>query len=959
MSFLKATGIFLLILFCLGIIGFAFAVPSLERKAREEIVDQLQTKLDAKVELKAVKLSSLWPLGLRFQDFKIIPQNGQYRVDIGQLYVRYHYLSSLVEIDLEKPNIDWVGAPTQADEKQKKPSDTVVTINSNPPGAVGAFVAGLGAEIFVREGIVRWQKDENTQVSLRKLNVDISKKRVLNLEEPIKAIVDSELHYSTPFIGGQTTISARTESLKADTTKVSAQELDIAIGGLLLRANGNSDLVAMSHDWKVRADVEDLQKLPRPPDFLPAQNWKGKIGFDASLHMDKANLAAQGTMKLEKVSMDLRWDSPELKAQGPANLDFHTTFDVSSTKTGLQYNVKDLGLWAELTKASFQYSNLFKKPADVPLNIDFKGSLASNAVDIQSLAFKLFNLSAQAKGTVPFKGKGKIDFQTTPTSLVGWEKLILPMAQMPLQGTLEVRGGVTGAFDTPKEMAIEVSKISLHDFKGQVKYKSEDQTLSVEGPVSANVDGRLSLQGESVKGADVTAKADLSAVAMRKAGVFEKKPGEVFRVSFVAKQQKEDIGIEKSEILLPFMTMNVGGRIHNPKDPSFDLNVHGQVASVETLKGFMPSMKDVPLNGSLNAQMALNGRYASDKPWNNWPMRISGQVKWTTPKYQMPASAPASAGKNDKGKGESAPGAAPGPFLPKGFLTENLNVGLEANIGKFIKDKLVMENTSVKGRIAKGSYTGTLSSHGFGGLVQLNNSVVPLFETDPTVESDIHFSDIKIESILEFLKPEFKDAAKGPSKGDLHVSSVMPGSPTFMSKLKAKGSVGSDNIWINTTSLNEMINEQISKIPGVGKNSVKLDPLQGRLQSSFNLADEKADPLSIDGYDRSGTELHLHGSANLEKTVDLTGEFKWANAPLTGCIKEGNSDEKGRVVVPLALKGPVTSPSWSFATDVLAKMGEKALRCEAVKALQKQLPINLPNGVGDEIGKKLKDLLGH
>ena len=80
---------------------------------------------------------------------------------------------------------------------------------------------------------------------------------------------------------------------------------------------------------------------------------------------------------------------------------------------------------------------------------------------------------------------------------------------------------------------------------------------------------------------------------------------------------------------------------------------------------------------------------------------------------------------------------------------------------------------------------------------------------------------------------------------------------------------------------------------------------------------------------------------------------------ITGCLKEGNADDKGRVVVPLALKGPVASPSWSFATDVIAKMGERALRCEATKALQKNLPANIPENLGKEIDKQLKGLFGH
>lgn len=949
-SFLKAIGIFVIILVCVAIIAFAFAVPTLERKAREEIVEQLKTRLDAKVELKRVKLSSLWPLGLRLQDLEIVPKDKPYRVDVGQMYLRYHYLfSSQIEVDIEKPQIEWAGDVVQK-PKAASPPAPVVGTSASP--WMASLIAGTGIQLYVRGGAIKWQKDKSHQLGLEKLNVDISKAQLLNENEPLRALIDSELHYTTPLLSGQTTVSARTSDLKANFEQISSQDSELQIGGLVLHAGGRSSLKEGVHDWKIKAAVDDLQRLPRPPDFLPAQNWKGRIAFNADIHHDGTATKVQGQIKLDHVSMDLRWDSPDLKAKGPANLDMQAGFALA----GSTYRAQDARLKVNLTQASLRYSNLFNKPAGTDLNLDFEGNAASDALDVKSLAVKLFNLSLQAKGRVPFQGSGKLQWQTSPTPLAGWEKLILPMAQTPLQGTLEIRGAVSGSFAAPKDMLIDVSKLSLKNFKGKVKYKSADDQWAVEGPVTASLEGRLATQGENVRAAGLNARADLSALKIQKAGLFEKKPGEVFQVSLTAKQQKDDIGIERSEFRLPFMTASVGGRVHNPKDPSFDLNVKGDISNIDSLKAFVPSMKDLPVNGSAKAQVELNGKLATEKPWNDWPLKVSGTVHWITPKVVMPAKR-----KTASVGAESAADKSPVPsaFLQKGFLTENLNLNINADIGKFVKDKLEVDQTVINGRVARGRYTGSLSAQAFGGAVHLKNTIVPLFDTNPLIVSDVNFNDIKIESILEFLKPEIKNVAKGPSKGDVHIETLMPSAPQFMNRLKAKGQVGSDNIWIDTVSLNQMINQKISQIPGVPKNAVKLDPLQGRLMASFVLDKEKADPLTIDGYDRSSSELHLKGSADLEQNVDLNGEFRWAGAPLSGCLKEGNADDRGRVVVPLSLKGPITSPSWSFATDVIAKMGEKALRCEAAKVLQKQIPVNIPGNLGDEIGKKLKDLLGH
>ncbi len=83
--------------------------------------------------------------------------------------------------------------------------------------------------------------------------------------------------------------------------------------------------------------------------------------------------------------------------------------------------------------------------------------------------------------------------------------------------------------------------------------------------------------------------------------------------------------------------------------------------------------------------------------------------------------------------------------------------------------------------------------------------------------------------------------------------------------------------------------------------------------------------------------------------MDLKGDFRWAQAPLNGCFKEGNADGSGRLIVPITLEGPVTKPSWTFATDTIARMVGRTARCEAVKAIKQNLPDNLGEGAGQVI----------
>ncbi len=261
-----------------------------------------------------------------------------------------------------------------------------------------------------------------------------------------------------------------------------------------------------------------------------------------------------------------------------------------------------------------------------------------------------------------------------------------PMAHMPLQGNLEAKGSLKGAFDEPKLLAIEVSKLNLKNFKGDLKYKSRDGTMVVEGPVSANVDGHLSSIGTKVRSAELTIFGDLTSLLVSKQGLFEKKAGEPCRVDFTAKQDEKDFAIEKSEFKLPFGTINVGGRVHDVSDPHLDLNIKADVTSIDNLKTYLASLKTAPLNGAMQAQITIKGKPVTSDPWSEWPLNITGQVRYNSPKMVLAPEAKAPVVK--EGEADAAPSGAPaGPFLQRGYLTEHLDFSVDAKIGKLVKDR--------------------------------------------------------------------------------------------------------------------------------------------------------------------------------------------------------------------------------------------------------------------------------
>jgi hypothetical protein len=939
--------IFIVVCLCLGVIAFVFELPTLEKKAREEIVAILSEKLNAHVELKSVKLHSIWPLGLRVQALKVTPNTPNYKLQMDLVILRYHYFPpAYVEVSLEKPFFELVGEPP----KQGQAPAVTGASGGGQSSPVEGYLSGLGFELNIKEGVVAWKKDDKNDYRVGNIQLVVEKSKLLNLNDPFKFKFSSEVHYTTPYLAGITTLKAESKDLRVSPTAASSENTQVELGGLVLRASGKSDFEKNQHNWRVLAQIDDLQKLPKPPDVIPARNWKGKVFVDTTIDKSKDETSMQGRLKFEKVSMDLNLEAPEAKAKGPASFDAEAQFRMLNGA----YEIKDAHLTADLSPVEFQYKDIFKKVKAVPLNFSFKGSWVSESLTIEQLAMQLFTLKAQASGSMGIKNPGKIDWQTEPITLGGWESLILPLAGTPLEGQMELRGTLSGSVTKREAMQIEVSKFLMKAIKGTIKYKSADGKFDVKGPFTVNAEGHASIAGKDVKNAALVANADLSGVDIKDAGVFEKKSSENLQVSVSAKHQGNDIAIEKSEINLPFAVFHISGKIHDPLDPDLTLAIGASFPNLDTLKARMPMLKETPITGQTTAQINLRGKMGNGEPWFKWPMKVTGSVKYVAQTVVLPTP------KEEKGgAGGAQPGAAAPPptaFLQRGALTEQLDLTIDAIVGKLQKDKLVLESNSVKGRIAQGKFMGTISGRGFGGGMTLKNLTVPLLDPDPVAITNVHFDGIKVESLLEFLQPAFKEAARGPANGDVYVESLLPGSPKFLPRLVANGHIGSNNIWINTTSLSQMINDQVSKVPGVPKNAIKLDPLEGKLDSNFKLNNQKAEPLSIDAFDKNGSEVHLSGSASLDKTVNLNGEFRWANAPLTGCLKEGNADNKGRVVVPVSLKGNATSPSssWSIATNVLTEMGKKALKCEGMKALKS----NVGDAVPGELGKALKGILG-
>jgi hypothetical protein len=447
--------------------------------------------------------------------------------------------------------------------------------------------------------------------------------------------------------------------------------------------------------------------------------------------------------------------------------------------------------------------------------------------------------------------------------------------------------------------------------------------------------------------------------------LLQKKKGEALKVSFKARKSGTNLALSAFDLSVPFARMGVSGQIQNPFDPTVNLKLTMRISSLDQAKHWLSPLKNLPVSGAVDARLDISGKRNPKASWPNWPLRISGQASVSLPQFVMASKPSASAA----GSAKTAPAGSASPrqsgFLPEGYLTKNLHLRLQANVGKAIVSGFTTGKVHFQGVLSSGMLTGTLDADQvFSGHMTVKNLNLPLFPVWPKISAQAILNGVEVSRAVAFVSPpvpvQWKDLASGPLSGSVNVRTDLPQDPKFLSELSAAGSVEVKPLHLRMKPVSDMINEKLMKIPKI--KPIHRDDINGNAIGDFSLANEVLHLQRFQANDVKGSQLNLSGTVNLKQEMNLKGDLRLAQVPFEGCLKEANQDKQGRFEVPLSLKGSVTSPSWSMATDLVTKLGEKALKCEANKFLkgkQNELQDKLKKGLQDGLKKGLQDLFGH
>ncbi len=922
----------------IAIVGAFFLVNSGILQAR--LQQELQTRCQCQAKLGPVRIPFQWPLSVRVGPTTIT--RGPISAEAQWLHVVIASFTAPydIRVQLVKPKVTVQLEVTKMSEES----------GGAAPSAGAPSTRFVPPPLRLRVKILDGEFKAN-DISVQKLNLEFAQK--LLMRSSAELLVSARVR--TPWVPGDWPVTIDGNGLTFGEEVIKATSIKAWVADLHANIQGTSLLAEGRHRWLAEIQVPDLSKLPKPPFEIPASDWRGALHVQAELIKPDAATGwqANGRINASNVSANVNYRQEKTSVIGPVAVQLQSQFNYTDKGIAVP---KVTGV-VDLTQAQVESAGVLTKPAHVPLRFEVAAEGPGETLTLKKFDAHFWQLHANATGQLNLKApySANISFNLPLTALNGLETLIVPLKSSPVKGQLAAQADYAGPLTDPMAAKINLRSLQLNKFSADVAYEVQD-SMRLRGPVSVNVDAAGELDAGKPKSFRASGQAELSGLSLV-AGPFRKEARQKLAADFKLSTLGESLRIDHLNVAGFPGDVRLWGKIEQPTNPKVDVVIVARALNLSALRKALEEYNELIPNGNITGRLAVAGSMKQGSPWAEWPLNVSGQIKADLPEYHFAAAAPAD-------KAAPAEPAPPQPlaqagFLPKGPLTEKLNLAFEATIGLVQKDNLTAKGASLKGRVAQGRFNGEAQvKEIFGGQFRVQSLQVPLLEPNALIKGQVGFSQIVIQDFLDFVKPELKSMATGRSAGTISFSTRLPSAPTFMDELEANGKLNLNPVTFNTVKIGDLINELIAKIPGVDLPKAKVEPLKGKAAAGFSLSKQVITLSSLSAQDEGNSELDVKGTISLATMEsDLKGNFHWANSPVKGCLAEGNADAKGRFVVPLALRGSMHQPKLSLVSDLAGKLAARALECEKNKLIEKAKKEGVKS-LQKEAVKALKGIFG-
>jgi hypothetical protein len=193
---------------------------------------------------------------------------------------------------------------------------------------------------------------------------------------------------------------------------------------------------------------------------------------------------------------------------------------------------------------------------------------------------------------------------------------------------------------------------------------------------------------------------------------------------------------------------------------------------------------------------------------------------------------------------------------------------------------------------------------------------------------------ISVIDVTKYLVPDYVQYLKGGVlAGQFSFTSPMPHGVEWLNKVAASGKINGVSIQTKEDVIQKALGDKLTKL-AQDKKALSSTPkaLSANLTSEFNLKNGLATVKTLQLLTDDDNEFNGSGTVDLKLTGDLKGTLALSKVNVGGAVRQANSDAKGRLIVPVAIKGLLMQPTFDIAQSTLEEMTKRTLKYETKKA---------------------------
>jgi hypothetical protein len=684
--------------------------------------------------------------------------------------------------------------------------------------------------------------------------------------------------------------------------------------------------------------INDLQTIPIRNKAIPITKWNGKFMLSSTLEKKNEQANLEGNLQFQVVNGLLKVDykQEDLLVNGTAKIDVHGKVPF----VGAQLGESELSWNLDLSQVEILMKNLLQKQVGVEFNstgdLNYRKSVVINKASL-----KFHNLAMNLSGYINEDKSSDLKFNLLPMDLSGMEKIILPFAQAPLKGKLQLAGEVNGSLTKPSLMNIKIDNLKAKDVSGYVSYLGDKFT--VRGPLALNLEGALAINSGALESGKFIGGLRGSDLEIKYKDLFAKPKGSPFVLNIEAQKNNDRLSIKDAKLVTAAGVIGVMGAV--PLPPNYDMNLQFQIPNwdMSIMKSWMPKFStDIPM-GLIKSKLSFSGRINVAEPQKS-DISTFGDLSIQLPSYEV-VSSDKPVEKLDKNGKLKLPNA----FLPSLDIIKNMNLNLNFAIDLLKWKNLAIQQILVTGKIAKSLFVGQVGIKKIlTGQINLSRLQIPLLEEDPFLQFDIATQMIDADSAIAVFLPRWQGLVSGKTNMKLEGGSKLPSSPTFMEKLRLEGDILFKEGVLSTLPILQMAQKRMEQYSGIKDKVKALKSVDAKMKIStkFLFENQRIQLNDFDMEDSNLNLIHLNGKMDINLDIDLKGKILFVNSPVDGSFYEANRDGDGRLIVPVNITGSAKAPNLHMFDDTL-----KLMVANTVDYEKKNIYRNISGGVDKQSDK--------